>query len=63
MLQIFVNGVDVTTQLLQDNYSLNENMTDEPDVFTFSFNKYGAKTFLPTVNQEVLVYDNSVKVS
>lgn len=62
MLQIFVNGVDVTTQLLQDNYSLNENMTDEPDVFTFSFNKYGAKTFLPTVNQEVLVYDNSVKV-
>lgn len=61
-LQILVNSVDVTSLILQEGYNLEENMTDETDVFQFSFSKYGSKTFLPIINQEVLVYDGGVKV-
>ena len=61
-LQVFVNSVDVTSLILQDGYNMEENMTDEVDLFTFSFSKYGAKTFLPIINQEVIVYDTGTKV-
>ena len=60
-LQVFINSVDVTAQLMQE-YNLENNMTDEPDIYNFAYAKYGAKSLTPAIANEVLVYDDGVRV-
>lgn len=60
-LQVLINSVDVTAQLMQE-YNLENNMTDEPDIYNFAYAKYGAKSLTPAIANEVLVYDDGVRV-
>lgn len=61
-VQVYVNGIERTSLILQDTFQLEENLTDEVDIFTFSVLKYGSRTFIPAVTDTVTVYNNSTLI-
>jgi hypothetical protein len=61
-LQIFVNGSDKTSLIDWTDVELQENLTDQVDVLRFSYDKFGTRSFVPSVLDEVILYQDSVKI-
>lgn len=61
-LQILINAVDLTSQLLQDGLQLEENMTDEPDIVSLVYRKFGARTYVPAVLDEVIIIQDAFRI-
>lgn len=61
-IQININAVDRTSLIAWNSIELQENLTDQVDTLRFSYNKYGASSFVPSVLDEVELYQDAVKV-
>ena len=61
-LQILVNGNDRTSLIDWNDVELQENLTDQVDVLRFSYDKFGSRSFVPSVLDEVILYQDSVKI-
>lgn len=61
-LQILVNGVDRTSLINWDGVELQENLTDQVDTLRFSYSKFGSRTFVPNALEEVILYQDAVKI-
>lgn len=61
-LQLYINGVDRSSLILWPSTSWNPALNNEVDTITFQYQKFGSRSFTPANLDEVLLYDNGVKV-
>lgn len=61
MLTVTINGVDKTSQILWRDFVIEQNLTKEPDLCLFNLN-YISGGYKPTINQEIIVENDSVKL-
>lgn len=59
---ITINGTDRTDQIDWKSAGKNENLSKGPDIFEFNIKNYGAKTYQPSLSQEVILMNGSTKV-
>lgn len=62
MIQILVNSVDVSDQIIWETVKIDQNLTSQVDTASFQYRKYGSKSYAPEVDQEVEIYDGSEKI-
>ncbi len=62
MIELYVDAVDVTEQILQGSIEVSQKITNQVDNATFSVRKAGTKTLVPEYGQEVEIFDNGVKI-
>lgn len=62
MISVFINGTDYTSQIDRNSLSVEQVLTNEVNTAVFAYKKYGAKTYVPAIDDEVVIYDGAVKV-
>lgn len=62
MIQVYVNGVEITNLVLVKSLTWEQVLTYEMDSLTFLVQKFGSRTFAPAIFDEVTMYIDSDKV-
>ncbi|PKM88304.1 hypothetical protein CVU83_01905 [Candidatus Falkowbacteria bacterium HGW-Falkowbacteria-2] len=62
MIQVKINTVDRSELINWASLSLDQAITNEVDVLSFEYKKYGARTYAPAINDEVELYEGAVKI-
>lgn len=62
MIQVKINSVDVTEQILQGSLVVSQKITNQVDTANFDVQLAGSKTFVPEYSQEVEIYDGATKI-
>lgn len=61
MLTVTINAVDKTNAINWRDFTIERNLTKEPDICLFSVN-YVAGGYKPSINQEIIVENDSVRI-
>jgi len=56
-ITVTIGGVDATGFVVERSLKKDDVMTSQVDTLTFNYKKYGTKTFLPVIGDEVIVTD------
>lgn len=62
MIQVKINSVDVTEQILQGSLVVSQKITNQVDTANFDVRLAGSKTLIPEYGQEVEIYDDATKI-
>lgn len=62
MLTIKINGVDKSNQIDWGSFELINVLTKEVDTFSFLLRVHSGKTYLPTIGQEIEIFDGATKI-
>jgi len=61
-IQLYINGVDKSSAVLWPSLNWQQALDNQVDTISFSIQKFGGRTFVPVPNDDIWLYDNSVKV-
>lgn len=62
MIQVLINNIDRTSDIIASSLSVSQNLTNEVDTAQFSIRKYGSRTYTPTINEEVKIFDGTTQI-
>lgn len=57
-----INSIDRTNLIVQDSLSVQQNLTSQVDTATFSYRKYGSRSYSPAISDLVEIIDNGTKI-
>jgi len=61
-ISITIDSTDRSNLIKWDSLSVEQNITNLVDKALFSYRKYGSRSYVPQVGQEVIIYDGSSKI-
>ena len=62
MIQVLINNVDLSSQIIWDGFEVNQAITSQVDTASFEYRKFGSRTYVPAVNDEVEIFEGVNKI-
>ncbi|MFA5080307.1 MAG: hypothetical protein WC472_01640 [Candidatus Paceibacterota bacterium] len=62
MIAVLINTIDRTSQINKNSLNVEQVLTSEVNSATFIYKKYGTRTYVPTIGDEVIIYDGTTKI-
>lgn len=62
MLRVTIAGSDVTRLIIPETFFVENVLTQEPDTAEFTLTKFGSRSFAPSVDQEVIITQDGVRI-
>lgn len=60
--RVLVNGADISAQIYWPSLRVDQVLTSEVDSAIFNYKKYGSKSYVPVISDEVIIYDGATKI-
>jgi hypothetical protein len=61
-IMLKINGTDYSSQVVRDSLEIEQILTSQADTVSFQYKKYGARSYIPAISDEVTIYLDGTKI-